>query len=312
MNDRIRDRFFNEAFSTLFEDGKIKDLTSSGFSSSSNHYNFSIQSNEYFNLTDDFEFKGNEISHFTSLRGLFAILNSESIRLYNLNNLNDPTEYSYALPNEYKEKLERKKSGIYILSACPYDEMSLSEKFNMWKSYGESGFGARLILEYEQGTKFDINSSFLKRVQYKKYNLERFIQAKKRIEIEENIPPIKFLDTIKTPCILHKNNQYEMEKEIRLVYLNEYDDDALHICSNPETPYFLEYSYTANRICKYYNLKLNDPNDFAKIRIKKIELGSKHSAKGEIVDKLRWMCFSKQTRLTNTGVVVSDFDVATY
>ena len=75
------------------------------------------------------------------------------------------------------------KSEIYVLSTCLFEEMSQGEKFSMWNNYGESGFGARLILDYSEGTKFELNSSFLKRVKYSKLNLNKFLEAKTKIEI---------------------------------------------------------------------------------------------------------------------------------
>ena len=312
MTDRIHERFFKEAFSKLFNDDSLIQPSSSGFRSSRSEYSFSIPPSEYFNLSKEYEIRDEELSHFTSLRGLFAILNSEAIRLYNLDNVNDPTEYSYALNDEYKSNLERKKSKIYILSTCMYEEMSDGEKFSMWNNYGESGFGARLILDYSEGENFEMNSSFLKKVKYSKLDLTKFIEAKTKIEKEEKIPSIEFLDTIKTPCILHKNRQYELEREARLVYLNDYDDDNQHICFDPNSPFFMEYSYISKKLCKFYSLKLNDENSFAKLRIKKIILGPKHSEDSVILDKLRWMCFAKQNRIGNTGIVISKLDHATY
>jgi len=312
MNDRIRDRFFNEAFSKLFKEGQIRNLSSSGYSLSGNEYNFSIPPNEYFNLTDKHEIVNSETSHFTSLRGLFSILNSESIRLYNLCNLNDPTEYSYALPNKYKYDLERKKEGIYILSTCLYNDMTESEKFSMWNNYGENGFGARLILEYNEGKKWDLNSTFFKKVLYNKFDLSDFIRAKELIENEEAIYPINFLDTVKTPCILHKNEQYENEREVRLVYLNEHDDNQVFNSSDPECPYFMEYSYTSKKFCRYYNLKLNDSDSFANVSIKKIILGPKHNPESEIVEKLKWMCLAKSKRIKQPGVFCSNLELAAY
>lgn len=312
MGDKIHARFFSEAFSKLFSDKSVPKTYSSGFHSSASKYSFYIPPSEYFNLSKEFEIHNEEISHFTTLRGLFSILNSESIRLYNLDNMNDPTEYSYALENEYKSSLERKKSEIYVLSTCLFEEMSQGEKFSMWNNYGESGFGARLILDYSEGTKFELNSSFLKRVKYSKLNLTKFLEAKTKIEIEEKIPPIDFLDTIKTPCILHKNQQYELEKEVRLVYLNEYGEDNPNLNYDPECNFFSEYSYTSNKLCKYYNLKLNDKKSFANLKIKKIILGSKHLENSAIFNELRLLCYSKQNRIGTTGISISKINHASY
>lgn len=262
-----------------------------------------MPSDEFFEFTEKYDYEKNELSHFTSLRGLFSIINSGSIRLYNLMNMNDPTGYFYALPEEYKEKLQGQKKKVYILSGCDIENMEDSEVFNLWRLYGENGFGARLILEVNKGR---FKSTFLKRVIYEPLNIEQFKITKERIEDEEPAE-IDFMETLITPCILHKNHLYKSENEIRLAHLCEFHEDRLSECVKPQTPYFTEYSYTSNQMCRYYNLSLNDATELMDIRIKSIELGFKHKIGGMLYNKLQTMLMSK-----SIGLKVSSLANAIY
>ncbi len=302
----IQEKFFNEVFSVLFEDGAIKNLKSSGGGYSGNNYDFHIPPTEYFNLTKEYNPESNIISHFTSFRNLHSILNSEKIRLYNLLNMNDKTEYSYSIPEKYQGSEKGKREKLFILSGCDISKMRKSEIFKMWNDYGEKGFGVRLELEI-QPQPFNRNV-FLKNVLYRKFETSNLFKAKESFESKYSIGNIDLLETLIAPCILHKNEQNDLEYETRLVlYDSQFISNPVN-CRKMNSPFFEEFSYESKKYCKYYDLKLNDPNEIAKVSINKIELGYAHKGEEKRREKLIFWCLAKQQNLGKIVVTHTDIE----
>jgi len=306
--DHISKRFFTEVFNSLFET-EMKCPLNSGFSSSGNSFEFSIPVADFFKYTNIYDLELKTVSHFTSLPVLFSILNSESIRLYNLDHVNDPHEYSYALPAKYSNKLNRQKSSLYIMSNCLFDEMSIAEKHKMWDGYGSKGLGVRLEIMILKGKSKYSENVFTKKVSYSNLNIDKFLAAKQKLEQEENLDEIEFLKTLRAPCTLHKNPAYELEREVRLVYVNDgREDRVFSALYNDSTPFYEDYSNNSKGISKYYNLKINDPKELAHVVINQIELGYKHKGNNDLLYHLQMLCLHKRNSLNHIGVKFSDLE----
>lgn len=302
----LKEKFLKEVYSVLFKEGSLIHLRSSGGGYSGSYIDFNIPPTEYFNLTKQYDHASNIVSHFTSFRNLHSILNYEIIRLYNLHNMNDKTEYSYSLPKEHYSEIAGKKEKLFVLSGCDIGEMKKSEIFKMWNDYGENGFGARLELEITP-KKYESNV-FLKRVVYQQFDTTELFELKAKFEKKYGITNVDLFDTLISPCILHKNEQNDLEHEVRLVYFDSHFNSSPRSCWTLSEPFFEEYSYESKKYCKYYQLKLNDIEDIASVRIKKIELGYKHKNNQQIIDKLRTLCLAKLKSMGQIQVSVSDIE----
>jgi hypothetical protein len=99
-----------------------------------------------FNFSEDF-------IHYTSLDALMNILNTKEIRIYNCQNLNDKSELKYAA-KEFgiklcKYDLDKFRRELFIFSASSYSADLSNDDFNLWRLYGNSGFGAGIVFGIE-------------------------------------------------------------------------------------------------------------------------------------------------------------------
>ena len=186
-----------------------------------------------------------EIVHYTSIQAFFEIINSETIRLYNSFNLNDPKEIEHGLKTlefPYKSNwLNDLKRNHFILSATRYNNQ-IKDDFNLWRLYGQEGMGIGLVFEvpHEIKTWTGIN---LSRIEYssdpaynsiaKKYlDYHQNFQAK--YALFENIPSI-----IPLLASFQKDEIWKIENETRIIAFCPFDKYKLkpkgghHESSNP-------------------------------------------------------------------------------
>jgi hypothetical protein len=164
-----------------------------------------------------------EIVHYTTLQSFFEIINSESIRLYNSYNLNDPKEIEHGLKTlafQYDINwLKDLKRNHFILSASKYDNL-IKDDFNLWRLYGNDGMGVGLVFEVPDNIKTwkGVNMS---RVEYlsdqsnsslSKQFLDYHMDFQSKYKLFENIPSIiPLLATFK------KDEIWKIENETRIV-----------------------------------------------------------------------------------------------
>jgi hypothetical protein len=119
-----------------------------------NHFNADVLiSSDILNGTDiEYNPKGKLFLHYTSIKNLISILRSQSVRLYDFNNFNDPLEFVYA--NKYflsKERIELElkefKSQLFGLSLCEYNEDNITNNINLWRLYADNGNGVCIVFE---------------------------------------------------------------------------------------------------------------------------------------------------------------------
>lgn len=131
MISHILQEVFEKSLPILFPDFNLNKLMNRNSKESGNSISIGFSLDQYFNLTEQYDYHTNVISHFTSIRSLFSILNSESIRLYKLLNVNDSNEFMNVLPETYHDTLKRKKQDIYIMSGVDFDALSHNNKLSM-------------------------------------------------------------------------------------------------------------------------------------------------------------------------------------
>ena len=299
---------FEKALPILVPDFHVKKLMNRNSSISGNSANIGFSLDQYFNLTQQYDYHSNVVSHFTSIKSLFSILNSESIRLYNLLNVNDPNEFMNVLPEEFHPYLKRKKQDVYIMSCVDFETLPEADKLKMWKKYGDNSKGVRVELEVIPNHKAQY--CFLKSICYDHLDTSEFFSVIGHIKEKHNLYELDVSEMLYTPSLLHKESKWKQEMETRLLF---YDKDPKGFNAdypNPKTPIFWDYSNRYNTLCRYYNIKLNDPKSIALIKIRKIELGKFHNQVGNspLFDELRiHQAIRKAKRIgAQFGVTISE------
>lgn len=158
--------------------------------------------------------------HFTNLNALQSIVSSGAIRLYNLNHLKDPREFQYAanLIPHGTDSLEDAKENFFILSFCEnISEFKLSEKFNIWRLYGENGLGCIIKVKFVKNDLSNWNNFYLSKVYYGINDRHRINQISKALEGINKVNPNIGIDIGQVLCF-HKSILYRSENEVRLLY----------------------------------------------------------------------------------------------
>jgi hypothetical protein len=176
--------------------------------------NVNLKGSDYY-LDEELEFY-----HFTSINALQSIVSNKSIRLYNLNHLDDPREFKYAgnlIPLDEKRNTDAKEN-FFILSLCRnIREMQIPDKFNMWRLYGDNGNGCIIKLSLSDNPPSNWHNFYLSNVQYgidRKSHIYELREALKKLN--KNNQQIG-IDLGQLMCF-HKSELYEHENEVRLLY----------------------------------------------------------------------------------------------
>lgn len=227
--------------------------------------------NQSIAFKNKFEYRG-EIIHYTSLSSLLNILDTYEIRMYNCNNLNDKKEIAYAqkelgikMTEEEKEELQQ---NCFVFSASEYNSQNKNDDFNLWRLYGENGYGVGIVFEIDN---FSTNwyNVFYGKVNYgtntnSATDLIKFIKLHQEFNDEyklfENIPAI-----IPVIALHFKNPIWSIENEVRFIAYSPYDKYRLKPSFNTSANPFLSETikHTINRQGKqtaYLRLPLNIEN----------------------------------------------------
>lgn len=176
--------------------------------------------------------------HYTSLNSFCEIINSGELRLFNLNNLNDPNEFNHLI-KEFDLKIDSEqiryfKQRLFISSFCRYNE-NIGDDFNLWRLYGDNGYGVGIVFEVINDTD-DWDSILLGNVIYDSDNN----YSKKIIEAISltNEYLSKGLDRI--PKLLaqlllyHKKEIWSIENESRLSIFFDHNGYCQESCIENE------------------------------------------------------------------------------
>lgn len=183
------------------------------------HFSISAENKDLSN--SEYYYRGtSHFLHFTSLLAIQSIVTEKNIRLYNLNNLNDPREYSFAgdLITFNKEDKTNAKNNIFLLSMCQMELLNSTEtEFNMWRLYGANGQGVAIELNFEESPSQNWRDYFLSKVHYgsnSKTNLKELNKLLKQLDKEK---PKVSVDLGQIVCF-HKSRLFGLEEETRLLF----------------------------------------------------------------------------------------------
>jgi len=171
-----------------------------------------------------------KLIHFTSIPVLFSIINEGAVRLYNLHNSNDNTEYSYAsnkLTEIYKiqnineesisDYINRIKDWSFILSCTNHDGLN---KLDFWKEYGDSGKGIAIEFEIINNvTEWEF--FYCSEIRYEKLDSFDNLVSKWK-DIQNKYNHINYHIRLNQFLSLHKSADWSKEAEIRI--LTNYPD----------------------------------------------------------------------------------------
>ena len=163
------------------------------------------------------------LTHFTSLENAIKIIESKTLRFYNLRNLNDPREFTFAgrYSKDSPQLFEDAKDNMFIMSFCRkniLNKLKSKDEFNMWRLYGNNGKGAAMVfsivndpMEWE-----DFHCSKINYGASKRTVIKRFYEA---LDDLNKVPPYIAIDWGKLH-IFHKSRLYLPEMEVRVVFDN--------------------------------------------------------------------------------------------
>ncbi|MEO8148566.1 MAG: DUF2971 domain-containing protein [Bacteroidia bacterium] len=263
----------------IFPDAITNKAWSSGMSISGKTFSIEISNDSIIRCAQHYKPTSQSFVHFTSLQGMDSILREQSLRMYNLNNVNDPNEISFTLIDlgSTPSEIKKIKDGIYVLSMVDSVELNKENILNLWRLYGRGGEGVAIELEIiDEGFE---NNFVLANIIYDKLNLELFLESNNQFETRNNLIVNKN-DVLAVIACLHKNTYYKIENEIRLIHNSE-DGYSATQTFNPNSHFGRDFNHR-NEIGSYYKLKIHknekEIRDMFKpnVVIKKIQIGFKH------------------------------------
>ncbi|MEQ8416033.1 MAG: DUF2971 domain-containing protein [Imperialibacter sp.] len=186
-----------------------------------NHYHVSIPPSNSNFLKSPYFFNRPSVVHFSNVFALTSILSEKSLRLYNLNHLNDPREFTFAskIFDLGNERIKDAKNNLHIMSFCEHEILSgpnTRTEFNMWRLYGNQGKGLALVFSIQNNPEH-WNDFHLSKVVYGAKNRRRFDELKTKLESLNATQPTIEVDLSKL-YVFHKPLMYDLEKEVRLVF----------------------------------------------------------------------------------------------
>jgi hypothetical protein len=265
--DRILNEFLKDVYSCIPE----KCFSGAGYANFEFHTHLSKYNNDF--KGSDYYYNGiNKFVHWTSVKNLMSIINNKEIRLYNLHNSSDSTEFNYAatnLPIE-KDQIDNLKKLLYTFSFCDSSEINNPL---MWENYGNNYGGVALEFEItndiENWQDFMLSKMYYK-IPYQLIELKNKLEYLKK-ENSEMKPNFNFGKLIG----FHKDPKFKTENEIRISILNLYEDieEYYKNCK-------LDFNFDKKVFTEYFKLKLwskdIDPQYFTnkpQIKITKITFG---------------------------------------
>lgn len=211
-----------------------------------------------------------KLIHFTSLPKLFSIISDCSLRMYNLNNSNDPEEYSYAanllktifktqgFTDEWIEyKIEKEKEFSFITSFTTLENL---ENETFWNKYGNLKKG--VAIEFEIVNKLvNWEYFYLSPVHYNK--LDEFdTLLSEWINLQHKNRNILYKIDLDQILSLHKSLSWSTENEIRLLtmYPDLHDKpfrELIYKDTKETSPHCTKIQYFRLPLCDKQGLFIN-------------------------------------------------------
>lgn len=228
---------------------------------------------------EKFKPKKSTFVHFTNLKSLTSILTEKSIRLYNVNGMNDISEINH-YSEKYKvssETIRQFKDNVFIMSSCSSDILDTEDELTLWRLYGNEGNGCCIEFEFIQES-YSTNLHRYNIVYADNYDDKIDVFFDKHNEFHEKYKPFninadKFILDL---SVFHKSKHFKIEKEERLFcckYPNEFKEIFWDFNSKNKFVSYVKIplNYSVNK--KYFE----SSNITPRIKIKKIIFGHKIS-----------------------------------
>ncbi len=171
-----------------------------------------------------FQFKGKLVCRYVPLETAFEILKKQKIRMNGIVGMNDSTESVFFEKILYDgilktTDLQEMANNIYIMSCSSKDCI---DKLMQWRLYGDDARGVCLVFEVKN--KVSASDFKLGKISYENVdnpsqiisNIKRFIDS----VYKETLVPFMFRNFHEW-AHFYKPEDYEDEKEVRLLYINK-------------------------------------------------------------------------------------------
>ncbi len=159
------------------------------------------------------------VVHFSNIFALNSILQERTIRLYNLHNLNDPREFTFASKvfNLSNELVKDAKDNLYMISFCERKILNnASAEFNMWRLYGKNGRGLAIVFSIANDP-INWRDFHISKVIYGSDQRRKFVKLLDHIDQLNQTKPYINVDFGKLYAF-HKSKMFEIEKEVRIIF----------------------------------------------------------------------------------------------
>jgi hypothetical protein len=217
---------------------------------------------EFLQNSSAFKGTGYEVSnstkliHYTSIQAALNIIQSQTIRLSQVCNLNDPHELKFINETHKasidKNALDTYKSNLFLSSFSNYDSIIKNDEyqFPMWRLYGGDGKGVGLVFEIDNLEK-DISHYYFGKIHYGNNSQSKQLGQllkyhkdynSKHKSIIRNQYPIAYLMFM----LMHKQKIWKHENEIRIVAHYKYDKYSLKDKNFGHTPPLSNIIHTIN------------------------------------------------------------------
>jgi hypothetical protein len=238
-----------------------------------------------------FDPSGRKFVHFTFIENCFNIFSTGVLRLYELNNVDDPNEiYFPAKKCElFNYDFEELKSRVFSFSFCESNNIPEEYEYNLWRLYGYDGLGVAIEFSFEN-LALDWKDFHLSQIYYSdskkllkiKKVIDNHYDFKERLAAESGISKnleMEFPFDLFKLLAFHKYSIFCLEQEYRLIYFDRPEFNLLKanylVNKDKKVVGYVELDLCTNR-----NQSLQ--KEIPKIAISKIQLGYKYGQKDAI------------------------------
>jgi hypothetical protein len=210
-----------------------------------------------FQLSLDHKIDDWRFLHFTSIKAMMSIINSLSFRLYSPQTSNDPDEVSYLFRTlGLNIPVDIEKQGTYTLSMCSSSVLNSDNILNLWRLYGQNGFGAAIEFDIEDMVSNSAEDLvYPAKICYDLGSVQKMSDAFQKFN-RKHPDKISIDGLWKRLAPLYKNKYFKVEEEVRLIHPGKI---ASEVYLDHED-YFFDIS---NRnVGTYYSIDLTEKSRF--------------------------------------------------
>jgi len=297
--EKLKKDYVENVIPHILKNIKEECLLSYSSGAASGKFAFEPYMDTILNCSEQFKPLGKNFIHFTSIKALHSILNEMSLRMYSLNNMNDPQEFEWLAKefgyNDFLTNLFKKST--YVLSLMNSDVINTSNALTLWRLYGGEGNGCLIEFEIEPD---HLQSTKLVNVVYGKPDFTKFFKANKEFE-ERNKIEVDLKGLIKLLACFYKDELYSIENEVRLFHEDRSPNEVLNHQENH--PYRYDFN-ASGKIVSYYKLDLyREEMGYPNIKIKRIQLGFKFKEEDrENIEKHIGLIFYSMSQKLGIGI----------